>query len=611
MRPFDRPIARSWVALAVLSAALLATTVVRADDLKDGKTALAGGRFDDALKAFEKSAAAGSAEGRAGVGQVYLKRRQYEKALEAFRLAQKMDGNLALAQFGEGEVYRQQEDCAKATPLFLRAVELDRRFPEAQLSLSDCLTKLKRFDEATASATRGLNWGEKWRPKFLVALGNVEAAKESLSYARTYFTRAREEAPNDPVIRRALGDFYVSRGTFELAYPEYQAAVSLDATDIDLKYSLAQAYYFGQKYQDALEAYRALVAQDAEFAPGQLGLGNLLYLAGKADPRKFADRFPEARGPLEKYTQLNPGDSRGWSLLGRVQYFIARGSNDAALRDQALASLNKAESLGDKSKDMYTIRARLYVDRQKYAEALEDYKRGEPEAEDQIRLANVYRAQGNAVAADSILGTIVGADSTSKMSKFVMSEQGKSRFRAKDYEGAVSVFQRLISLDPGNDEAYYYSGLSYKELKRFPEALDALRKSATLADTRADRHFWLGILFAQQKMDDSARFQLQRAIDLDSTNSANKGIAYRQLGFYKLLGKDWSGAIELLQKSADVIPKDTQTAVWLGQAYQNAGNRAKALEWYRKALELTPGQPDALKGVRLLEGGAPKPGGAQ
>jgi tetratricopeptide (TPR) repeat protein len=54
------------------------------------------------------------------------------------------------------------------------------------------------------------------------------------------------------------------------------------------------------------------------------------------------------------------------------------------------------------------------------------------------------------------------------MSKFVMSEQGKSRFRAKDYEGAVSVFQRLISLDPGNDEAYYYSGLSYKELKRFP-----------------------------------------------------------------------------------------------------------------------------------------------
>ena len=112
-------------------------------------------------------------------------------------------------------------------------------------------------------------------------------------------------------------------------------------------------------------------------------------------------------------------------------------------------------------------------------------------------------------------------------------------------------------------------------------------------------------------MDDSARFELQRAIDLDSTNSANKGIAYRQLGFYKLLGKDWNGAIELLQKSADVIPKDTQTAVWLGQAYQNAGNRAKALEWYRKALELTPGQPDALKGVRLLEGGAPKPGGAQ
>jgi tetratricopeptide (TPR) repeat protein len=99
------------------------------------------------------------------------------------------------------------------------------------------------------------------------------------------------------VIRRALGDFYVSRGTFELAYPEYQAAVALDATDIDLKYSLAQAYYFGQKYQDALEAYRALVAQDAEFAPGQLGLGNLLYLAAR--PTR-AVRRPLPRGPRSR-----------------------------------------------------------------------------------------------------------------------------------------------------------------------------------------------------------------------------------------------------------------------------------------------------------------------
>ena len=59
------------------------------------------------------------------------------------------------------------------------------------------------------------------------------------------------------------------------------------------------------------------LTRDPEFAAGQLALGNLLYLSGKADPRRFAERFTEARPPLEKYTQLNPTDAKGWSLLGR------------------------------------------------------------------------------------------------------------------------------------------------------------------------------------------------------------------------------------------------------------------------------------------------------
>jgi cytochrome c-type biogenesis protein CcmH/NrfG len=40
--------------------------------------------------------------------------------------------------------------------------------------------------------------------------------------------------------------------------------------------------------------------------------------------------------------------------------------------------------------------------------------------------------------------------------------------------------------------------------------------------------------------------------------------------------------------------------VWLGQAYQNSGQKAKAIESYRKALELDPKQPDARNGLKQL-----------
>jgi len=160
-------------AVLVAFAAAVPGPAVHADELKDGRSALAAGQLDDALRYFEKAAGQGYAEGRAGVGQVWLRRRNYEKAVEQFELAARMDANLALAHWGQGEVLRRNEEYDKALPHFRRAVELDRKFPDAQLGLGDCYTQLKRLDEAVTTLQPGLNWGAKWRPRFLVALGFV------------------------------------------------------------------------------------------------------------------------------------------------------------------------------------------------------------------------------------------------------------------------------------------------------------------------------------------------------------------------------------------------------------------------------------------------------
>src|SRR5262245_16468369 len=304
-----------WTApLLAVGLALVAVQAVRADDLKDGRAALQAGRYDEALRSFEKAASQGIAAGRAGVGQVWLRRRQYDKALDAFRTAQKMDATLALSFYGEGEVYRRQDKCTEAIPLFDKAVNLDRKFPEAQLGLGDCLVKTKQFDKATTALTEGLKWGPKWRPRFLVALGGAAMARDSLREAGIYFTRAREEAPSDPEVRRALGDFYIQRGTWSLAVLETQAAVDLDTTDVELRFSLAQALEYDQRYDQALDQYQWIVRHDADFGPAQLALGSLLYRAGAADPRRYA----EARPPLERYTQVAPQDPKGWSLLART-----------------------------------------------------------------------------------------------------------------------------------------------------------------------------------------------------------------------------------------------------------------------------------------------------
>ena len=589
---------RSQVAVAVIAVTLALLTSVgagRADELRDARAALQAGNYDLAIQLFEQAASQGYAAGKAGVGDVWLKRHQFPKALEAYQLAQKMDPGLSSPYYGQGEVLRRDGKCDEALPFLQKATELDRRYPDAQLAYGDCLIQTHQREQAVAVLSAGLKWGPKWRPRFLVALGNAEMARDSLRDAGIYFTQAREEAPDDPVTHRALGDFYVKRGTFELAIPEYQTAIQSDSTDLDLRFALGQAMYFAGKdtpsrYNEALAVYRDIVARDPEYAPAELALGDLLYRSGRAD----RGRYVEARAPLEKYTQLSPDDARGWSVLGRT---LAQLGD----RDAAFDAMTRAEKLGDKTKEMYTLRARLNIDRKNWDQALADYERGNPEPEDQLRKAQIYVFKNENAKAESLYQAIIDLDSTTVSAKFAIGELGKARYRAKDYPTAIALFRRRIALDPGNDEAYYYMGLSFKELKQYPDALEALRTSARMADTRADRHFWLGIMYAQLDSTDGATRAFNRVIELDSAGtSKNTAIALRQLGLFDLLAKRYSDAIQKLNRAVTISPTDVQSWVWLGQAYQNSGNREKACECYRKALEIDPNQTDAKNGRKIL-----------
>jgi cytochrome c-type biogenesis protein CcmH/NrfG len=112
------------------------------------------------------------------------------------------------------------------------------------------------------------------------------------------------------------------------------------------------------------------------------------------------------------------------------------------------------------------------------------------------------------------------------------------------------------------------------------------------------------VVYDEQKRTADAQNAFQRSVQLDSTSKLS-ATAFAQLGFYRLLGKDWSGAVGLLERAVTVDPQHVQGWVWLGQAYQNSGNRAKATEAYNRALQLNPSQPDALKGLKMLKGNPP------
>jgi len=577
------------IALAgLLSALALPARGVRADDVADGDRAFQAGRLDEALRSYEAAARSGWAEGQAGIGRVRLARGQLEDAVQAFRRAREMDRELAPAWYGEGEVLRRQGNCKEAVPLLEKASRLDRRFPEAQLALGRCLIETGQIADAIRELSRGIGSGRDWAPRFYATRGMAWAAGDSLRKAAGDFTRARELAPQDASIRRAIGEFYMSRGTWALAIPELEAAAALDTSDIESQYQLARALFYDRRYEHALDAYQRLLAHHPDHAAAQLGIGDLLYRAGEADPRRYA----EARPHLEAYVRLAPQDSSGFRLLGLTHYRMG-------LADSALAALTEAERLGDRDPELYTAIGMIRSDRKEWDQAREALEKGEQSPHARAILAQIYEITGAPERADSLYRLAVARDSTSKEAAFPFRQMAKLRYRDKSFAPAESLFARAAALDSGDGEAWFYRGMCLKQMGREAEALSALQRAAAIDTTKVDRFFWLGVVSDAQKQTEAAERAFRRAVEIDSVGDL-AAKSYRQLGYYALMRKDWAEAIPVLEHTVALDPKDAMGWLWLAQGHHNAGHRQSAAKCYRRVLALDPGSVSAKKGLEVL-----------
>jgi tetratricopeptide (TPR) repeat protein len=74
----------------------------------------------------------------------------------------------------------------------------------------------------------------------------------------------------------------------------------------------------------------------------------------------------------------------------------------------------------------------------------------------------------------------------------------------------------------------------------------------------------------------------------------NAGQQYLQLGKTEL-------AIEILNLSKELFPYEPETYISLAKAFLVMGNPVKAVEYFKKTLEIDPGNPEAVRGLNGLK----------
>ncbi|MDX1939717.1 MAG: tetratricopeptide repeat protein [Saprospiraceae bacterium] len=131
--------------------------------------------------------------------------------------------------------------------------------------------------------------------------------------------------------------------------------------------------------------------------------------------------------------------------------------------------------------------------------------------------------------------------------------------------------------------------------KMLNEAAGHLLEAIRIHPYYSNAYLYLGICYRFLGQYDQAIVYGQKAMDLDPEKATNElANTYFEAGrYYAQEKQEWQTAIGYLENAQQLRPNDFGTIQGLGVAYGNAGNLAKALEFFTKSVALNPNDADA------------------
>lgn len=169
---------------------------------------------------------------------------------------------------------------------------------------------------------------------------------------------------------------------------------------------------------------------------------------------------------------------------------------------------------------------------------------------------------------------------------------GKANERIRNYNGAITAYNRSVQYDPSNEKPYISMGQIYYLKQVYPSAIKNFKKSLEYKNTYY-AHFWLGKCYDAMRNYRSALTHYKKALEKRPENYEaryNLGRAYSKLGQY-------DNAITHYKQAGDRHGYNSKLLVQLGNAYLGKKNYPMATETYKSAISKNSREAEAYKGI--------------
>lgn len=399
-------------------------------------------------------------------------------------------------------------------------------------------------------------------------LGNKKATVETLE-------QFRENYSSDQNLMISLIMAYMSIGDNETALARAEEAAMLYPDDIALLELLARSYLLNNNWEDGIDIYSRLTEMSKVRLEDKLAYAEFILQKGSRDST-FLGRGREI---LEKMVS-DSTDHRTLALLGELNILEKKDS-------AAVTNYKEASRLAPWNEFYWNRLGQLLIDKARYDEVKDELSKAISNFPDSyqlnLMLGLAFSAKENFIESRSYLEKAVRINSSEFFPHYLL---GFTLHRLNEPQKAIEFLDIASRLQPGSPEVWGLKGLIYNSLEQWDKCDSAYSYAILLDPDNPTLLNNFAYALSERGIDlNRAMEMVDRALESEPENSSfldTKGWILFQQGEY-------NDAQKFIYRSHKVNPESPEVLNHLGDVHFKLGEKDKAIEYWKMALELQPG----------------------